>query len=235
MPLFVRRARDPARGHHGEGCHRPTQCRPGDTGRIRNKSTCATGSTRGMPPPGGDNDQSARGSGVSGWPAEDHDTRTRLLAQLPVTEAANSPGHQVMERTSLRTLRVDTDGAQLEIRARGEGEPVVFIHGSMPDECAAVVKEPALVKHFRVIDYHRRGWGRQSPAVGPVSIGQGVEDCKAILRHLRVERAHFAGQSSGGAVVLQLALDVPQPGKYRRGPGAVLHRIGRHEQFTDVQ
>jgi hypothetical protein len=102
--------------------------------------------------------------------------------------------------TSLRTLRVDTDGAQLEVRDRGEGEPVVFIHGSMPDECAAVVKEPALVKRFRVIDYHRRGWGSSSRAVGPVSIGQGVEDCRGILRQLRVERAHFAGQSSGGAV-----------------------------------
>jgi hypothetical protein len=46
------------------------------------------------------------------------------------------------EMASLRTLRVDTDGAQLEVRDRGEGEPVVFSHGSMPDECAAVVKEP---------------------------------------------------------------------------------------------
>ena len=111
--------------------------------------------------------------------------------------------------TSLRTLRIDTDGAQLEVRDRGEGEPVVLIHGSMPDECAAVVKEPALIEHFRVIDYHRRGWGSSSPAVGPVSIGQGVEDCRAILRQLRIERAHFAGQSSGGAIVLQLALDAP--------------------------
>jgi pimeloyl-ACP methyl ester carboxylesterase len=113
------------------------------------------------------------------------------------------------EMASLRTLRVDTDGAQLEVWDRGEGEPVVFIHGSMPDECAAVVKEPALLKHFRVIDYQRRGWGSSSRAVGPVSIGQSVEDCRAILRHLRVERAHFAGQSSGGAIVLQLALDAP--------------------------
>jgi pimeloyl-ACP methyl ester carboxylesterase len=80
------------------------------------------------------------------------------------------------EMASLRTLRVDTDGAQLEVRDRGEGEPVVFSHGSMPDECAAVVKEPALVKHFRVIDYHRRGWGGSSRAIGPVSIGQNVED-----------------------------------------------------------
>jgi pimeloyl-ACP methyl ester carboxylesterase len=77
----------------------------------------------------------------------------------------------------------------------------------MPDECAAVVKEPALVKRFRVIDYHRRSWGSSSRAVGPVSIGQGVEDCRGILRHLRIQRAHFAGQSSGGAILLQLALD----------------------------
>jgi pimeloyl-ACP methyl ester carboxylesterase len=154
----------------------------------------------------GQHDVEERGGSSAG-----HNNRGPMLAGHS-TVRYNETVMQVAiseEIASLRTLRVDTNGAQLEVRDRGEGEPVVFIHGSMPDECAAVVKEPALVKHFRVIDYHRRGWGSSSRAVGPVSIGQGVEDCREILRHLRVERAHFAGQSSGGAVVLQLALDAP--------------------------
>ena len=53
--------------------------------------------------------------------------------------------------------RIEINGAELEIRERGSGQPVVFIHGSMGDECAAVVKERVLADHYRVIDYHRRG------------------------------------------------------------------------------
>ena len=60
--------------------------------------------------------------------------------------------------------RIEINGAELEIRERGSGQPVVFIHGGMGDECAAVVKERVLADHYRVIDYHRRGWGRSSPS-----------------------------------------------------------------------
>src|SRR3990172_4686952 len=38
---------------------------------------------------------------------------------------------------------------------------------------------------------------------------QQVADCRAVMRHLGVERAHFAGQSGGGQIILQLALDAP--------------------------
>src|SRR3989304_1701633 len=104
----------------------------------------------------------------------------------------------------------DINGAQLEIRERGSGEPVVFVHGGMGDECAAVVKEPALANRYRPIDYHRRGWGNSSRAEGPVSIAQQVADCRAVIEHLGVQRAHFVGQSYGGVIVLQLALDAPE-------------------------
>jgi pimeloyl-ACP methyl ester carboxylesterase len=106
--------------------------------------------------------------------------------------------------------RVEINGAELEIRERGSGEPVVFVHGAMGDECAAVVKEPALINHHRVIDYHRRGWGNSSIPEMPVSMEQQVADCSGVMRHLGVERAHFAGQSGGGQVLLQLALDAPE-------------------------
>ena len=105
--------------------------------------------------------------------------------------------------------RAEINGAQLEIRERGAGEPVVFVHGAMGDECAAVVKEPALADHYRVVDYHRRGWGNSTCPEMPVSMEQQVADCRAVMRHLGVERAHFAGQSGGAQIILQLALDAP--------------------------
>jgi pimeloyl-ACP methyl ester carboxylesterase len=44
---------------------------------------------------------------------------------------------QAMQRTKI-------NGVELELRDRGSGEPVVFVHGAMGDECAAVLVEPAL-------------------------------------------------------------------------------------------
>ena len=49
------------------------------------------------------------------------------------------------------------NGVSLEIRDQGSGEPVVFVHGGMGDECAAVLIEPILTNQYRLIDYHRRG------------------------------------------------------------------------------
>jgi pimeloyl-ACP methyl ester carboxylesterase len=106
--------------------------------------------------------------------------------------------------------RIKITGAELETRERGAGQPIVFVHGAMGDECAAVVKERVLADHYRVIDYHRRGWGDSSRAEDVVSISQQAEDCRAVIEHIGVQPAHFVGQSYGGAILLQLALDAPE-------------------------
>lgn len=104
---------------------------------------------------------------------------------------------------------VEINGAQLAIRDRGAGEPILFVHGAMGDECAAVVAEPALVNHYRVIDYHRRGWGESASLNAVISIEQQAADAAAILRHCGINRAHFVGLSYGGVILLQTAVDIP--------------------------
>jgi pimeloyl-ACP methyl ester carboxylesterase len=42
-----------------------------------------------------------------------------------------------------------------------------------------------------------------------VSVAQQAVDCRALLHHLGVERAHVVGHSYGGIVALQLALETP--------------------------
>jgi pimeloyl-ACP methyl ester carboxylesterase len=107
---------------------------------------------------------------------------------------------QAMQRTEI-------NGVELEIWDRGSGEPVVFVHGGMGDECAAVLVEPALANQFRLIHYHRRGYGNSEAPKTPVSISQQAADCRAVMRHLGVERAHCVGQSYGAVILLQTALD----------------------------
>jgi len=105
--------------------------------------------------------------------------------------------------------RTQINGVELEVRDRGSGEPVVFVHGAMADECAAVLTEPLFANQYRLIDYHRRGWGNSARLQAPLSIEQQAADCGAVMHHLGVERAHLIGQSYGGAILLQMALDTP--------------------------
>jgi pimeloyl-ACP methyl ester carboxylesterase len=44
---------------------------------------------------------------------------------------------------------------------------------------------------------------------GAVSVERQAADCRALLRHLGVERAHVVGHSYGGVISLQLTLDTP--------------------------
>lgn len=99
------------------------------------------------------------------------------------------------------------NGVSFEIRDKGEGDPVVFVHGGMRDECAAVLAEPLLANQYRLIDYHRRGWGDSESLEAPLSIEQQATDCRSVMHHLGVKRAHMVGQSYGGTILLQMALE----------------------------
>jgi pimeloyl-ACP methyl ester carboxylesterase len=106
--------------------------------------------------------------------------------------------------------RARTDGAELEYEVSGRGEPAVFIHGAfIADTFRPLLAEPSLEGRYRLILYHRRGYAGSSRASEPVSVAQQATDCRALLCHLGVERAHVVGHSYGGIVALQLALEPP--------------------------
>lgn len=107
--------------------------------------------------------------------------------------------------------RVRIDGAELEYEVRGAGEPVVLVHGSIVgDAFAPLLAEPELAERYQLIMYHRRGFAGSTHPDGPLSIEQQAADCRALIQHLGVRRAHVAGHSYGGPIVLQLALDAPE-------------------------
>jgi pimeloyl-ACP methyl ester carboxylesterase len=70
--------------------------------------------------------------------------------------------------------------------------------------------EPALNSRYRLVRYHRRGYAGSSPVRAPFSLAEQAADCRALLRHLGIERAHVVGHSSGGVMALRLALDAPE-------------------------
>ena len=98
----------------------------------------------------------------------------------------------------------------LEYEAKGDGEPVLLIHGALiADALLPLTREAVLADRYRLIRYRRRGHGGSDPYSGPFSLEQPGQDAQALLKHLGVERAHVIGHSGGGAIAVQLAIQAP--------------------------
>jgi pimeloyl-ACP methyl ester carboxylesterase len=107
-----------------------------------------------------------------------------------------------MERITIADL-------ELAYELDGSGEPVVLVHWGVSSRWGEpLAGEPALADRFRVLRYHRAGFGESGPSAA-VSIADHAEHCRLLLRRLGIERAHVVGHSSSALVALQLALDSP--------------------------
>lgn len=115
-----------------------------------------------------------------------------------------------MSNTPVTMRKLSVDGVVLAFEERGSGEPVVLIHGSAVKDDLLPVADELAREGYRVVRYHRRGYGTSSPLDGPVSIEDQSRDCAALLRGLGIARVHVVGHSYGGVIALQLALDAPE-------------------------
>jgi pimeloyl-ACP methyl ester carboxylesterase len=100
-------------------------------------------------------------------------------------------------------------------RARGDGVPLVLLHGggSTIDSSFGEVL-PAFAASRRVIAVEEQGHGRTTDRAAPVAFDTSADDVDALLRCLGVERADVLGFSNGASVALQLA--IRQPRRVRR-------------------
>lgn len=102
------------------------------------------------------------------------------------------------------------DDTELEYEIRGNGEPVVLIHGAfISDAFWPLLEESSLVNDHQVIAYRRRGYGRSPRPTQPVSQARQAADCRGLLGHLGIDRVHMVGHSYGGAIALEIATTTP--------------------------
>lgn len=110
----------------------------------------------------------------------------------------------------VKTLRVN--GQQLAYVERGRGEPAVLAHGFMHDYRVWLPQVEALSKQYRVIAYSQRYHYPLAPAPenADVSRAASVEDLAALIRQLKLSRAHLVGHSGGAHLILLLARKHPE-------------------------
>jgi pimeloyl-ACP methyl ester carboxylesterase len=104
--------------------------------------------------------------------------------------------------------RARIDSIDLEYEIRGTGEPVVLIHAGVCAEFFQPLVDP-LAAHHTVLRYHRAGYARSDRVEGALGFADQAAHCRALMRHIGLERAHVVGHSSSAGMALQLALDAP--------------------------
>jgi pimeloyl-ACP methyl ester carboxylesterase len=100
------------------------------------------------------------------------------------------------------------DGVRLFAIERGEGVPVILLHGGLATHVACRPFAEPLAARFRVITPDLRGSGRSHHA-GPLSWDVLADDVAALARHLGVARAVIGGVSFGAGCAVRVALRHP--------------------------
>lgn len=107
---------------------------------------------------------------------------------------------------------VEADGVRLHIIDRGEGQPIVLLHGwgATARDFLPTLMEP-LAQDFRVLAIDRPGYGfsgrpNRPPADSPAAQAAII---RAGLVKLGIERPIIVGHSWGGALALAYALTYP--------------------------
>jgi pimeloyl-ACP methyl ester carboxylesterase len=99
------------------------------------------------------------------------------------------------------------DGVRLEYQVRGDGEPLLLIHGGMIADAFEALADK-LTSTYQLITYRRRGF-HGTPAHENCTISKAAADAVALLDHLGIATAHVTGHSYGATTALQLAVDAP--------------------------
>src|SRR3954454_7214496 len=106
------------------------------------------------------------------------------------------------------TARVN--GGDLWYELSGEGEPVVQIHGAGFGHFNFAPATPELAKHFRVVDYDLRGYGRSDRPLQDYDMEVWADDLAGLMDALEIERAHVHGTSMGGMIAIVFAGKYPE-------------------------
>lgn len=98
-----------------------------------------------------------------------------------------------------------------EVHGRGEGVPLVLLHGGGSTINVTFGRVlPLFAQHRRVIAVEEQGHGRTTDRDAPVRFETSADDVAELLRFLKIEQADVFGFSNGASVALQVAIRHPQ-------------------------
>jgi pimeloyl-ACP methyl ester carboxylesterase len=105
--------------------------------------------------------------------------------------------------------RVVVNGVELHVERRGDGDPLVFVHGGFTDHQAWRLVAPVLAEDFHVVVYDRRRHSLSGVGDGPATRQAEEDDLIALVEALELAPVHLVGSSYGGSIALGVAARRP--------------------------
>jgi pimeloyl-ACP methyl ester carboxylesterase len=99
---------------------------------------------------------------------------------------------------------------RIAYEVRGEGAPLVLVHGLAYDRLGWGRLPDLLAERFRVVLVDNRGVGESDAPAGPYTVAQLAADVLAVLDDAGIERTNLFGVSLGGYVAQELVLAHPE-------------------------
>ena len=111
----------------------------------------------------------------------------------------------------VRMQDVDTGHTRISTLTMGAGRDVVLVHGLGATKASFFDTAAALSRHYRVHAIDLPGFGSSSkPARAAYNAGFFADELIGLLDALSIERAHLVGNSLGGRIALEAALQAPE-------------------------
>ncbi len=108
------------------------------------------------------------------------------------------------------TRYADNDGVRIAYEVRGEGDPLLLVHGLGYARWGWETVIDDLSDRYRVIAFDNRGIGDSDVPDGPYTAAEMATDAVAVLDAAAIDRAHVIGTSLGGMIAQELAIDHPE-------------------------
>ena len=105
--------------------------------------------------------------------------------------------------------KVSIGDAELHYEIAGDGPPLMLVAGLSGLGAFWAKQVPVLSRHFKVVIHDHRGTGQSTHSRIRYSVDQMADNALRLMDALKIDKAHYAGHSSGGAIGQTIACTRP--------------------------
>ena len=105
--------------------------------------------------------------------------------------------------------KVDIGDAEIHYEEAGSGDPIMFVPGLGGGGAVWSQQTPAFSDSYRTIVHDHRGCGQSTYSRIEYSVDQMAADAIRLMDKLGIDRVHWVGHSTGGAMGQIVAQDYP--------------------------
>jgi 3-oxoadipate enol-lactonase len=102
------------------------------------------------------------------------------------------------------------NGVKICFEIKGEGYPIILVHGFGGKKEDWIAQFGPLSKKFRVIRFDNRGAGKSDRPKITYTMEVFADDIKGLMDYLEIKKAHIIGWSLGGMIVQNFVLKYPE-------------------------